>query len=64
MSTPQTTSDTVENVWLSEPDLRQYLGYSSSTVRRLRARGLPCVGQNRLRRHHLPTVVKWLAEHA
>jgi phage terminase Nu1 subunit (DNA packaging protein) len=52
-----------EDIWLSQPELRGYLGYSTSTMQRLRKRGLPCVGSDRLRRYHLATVLKWLAEH-
>lgn len=48
--------------YLSEPDLARHLGYSPSTVRRLRKKGLPCVGKDRLRRYHLGTVLKWLSE--
>jgi len=48
--------------YLSEPELRTYLGYSPSTIRRLRKKGLPCIGQDRLRRYHLGTVLEWLAE--
>jgi phage terminase Nu1 subunit (DNA packaging protein) len=55
---------TTEDRWLSEPELRAYLSYSASTIQRLRKRGLPCVGSDRLRRYHLATVMKWLAEHA
>jgi hypothetical protein len=55
---------TTEDMWLSEPELRCCLNYSSSTIRRLRKRGLPCVGSDRLRRYHLGTVLQWLAEHA
>ncbi len=50
--------------WLSEPELRRRLNYSKSTITRMRKRGLPCVGTDRLRRYHLPSVLKWLAEHA
>ena len=58
-----TTTTPVEDIWVSEPDLRLVLVYSRATVRRLRQKGLPHVGHDRLRRYHLPTVVKWLAEH-
>jgi len=64
MSTSTTAHGIAEDRYLSEPRLAAYLGYSSSTMKRLRARGLPCVGQGRLRRYHLPTVMQWLAEHA
>ena len=50
--------------WLSEPELRKRLHYSKSTIARFRKRGMPCVGTDRLRRYHLPSVLKWLAEHA
>jgi hypothetical protein len=53
-----------EDIWLSEPELRQRLRYSRSTITRLRKRGLPCVGHDRLRRYHLPTVLQWLSGHA
>jgi len=53
----------VEDVWMTAPDLRDYLDLSPSTLRRLVARGLPCVGTGRLRRFHVPTVVKWLSAH-
>ena len=53
-----------EDIWLSEPELRQHLKYSRSTIARLRKRGLPCIGSDRLRRYHLPTVLQWLAEYA
>jgi len=48
--------------YVSEPELRTYLGYSASTIRRLRKKGLPCVGTDRLRRYHLASVLQWLAE--
>ena len=50
--------------WVSEPLLREVLSMSSSTIRRLRKRGLPSVGSDRLRRFHLETVLRWLAENA
>lgn len=53
-----------EDRWVSQPELRRLLAYSATTVRRFRQRGLPCVGQNRLRRYHLPTVLHWLSKHA
>lgn len=49
--------------YLSEPDLRSYLGYSPSTIRRWRKAGMPCIGQNRLRRYHIASVLQWLAKH-
>lgn len=49
--------------YLSEPELRTYLGYSPSTIRRLRRKGLPCVGEGRLRRYHVGTVIQYLSEH-
>lgn len=49
--------------YLSEPELRTYLDYSASTIRRLRTKGLPCFGQDRLRRYHLGAVLQWLTEH-
>jgi hypothetical protein len=50
-----------EEIWLSEPELRERLAYSRSTIARLRQRGLPCIGDDRLRRYHLPTVLQWLS---
>ena len=50
--------------WVSEPLLREVLSMSSSTIRRLRKRGLPSVGSDRLRRFHLETVLRWIAENA
>lgn len=49
------------DLYLSEPDLRTYLGYSPSTMRRLRRKGLPYVGSDRLRRYHLASVLQWLS---
>ena len=51
------------DVWIREPQLRAYLQVSASTIRRLRARGLPSLGSDRLRRYHLETVLQWLSEH-
>lgn len=51
-----------EDVWLSEPAVRQRLGYSRATMIRLRGRGLPHVGTSRLRRYHWPAVLHWLSE--
>jgi hypothetical protein len=48
--------------WLSEPELRERLHYSKSTVTRLRKRGLPSIGTDRLRRYHWPSVIEWLSE--
>lgn len=48
--------------YLSEPELRTYLGYSSSTIRRFRRKGLPCVGKGRLRRYHVGSVIQWISE--
>lgn len=50
-----------EDVWLSQPELARRLGYSLSTIARLRKRGLPHVGTDRRRRYHWPTVLRWLA---
>jgi hypothetical protein len=52
------------DTWVGEPLLREYLNMSSSTIRRLRSRGLPSLGRDRLRRYHLETVLQWLAENA
>lgn len=53
----------VPDEWLSEPQLSRWLNYSRTTVVRLRKKGLPHVGHDRLRRYHLPTVVQWLENH-
>jgi len=52
----------ITDVWIREPQLRAYLQVSASTIRRLRARGLPSLGKDRLRRYHLETVLQWLSE--
>jgi phage terminase Nu1 subunit (DNA packaging protein) len=52
------------DTWVAEPKLRAFLGMSSSTIKRLRRRGLPSVGTDRLRRFHIAEVLRWLAEHA
>lgn len=49
-----------EDVWLTEPELRELLRFSRSTLTRFRARGLPHVGEGRLRRYHLATVLDWV----
>jgi len=49
--------------YMSKPELRTYLGYSASTIRRLRDKGMPSVGTGRLRRYHVGSVVLWLSEH-
>jgi len=54
----------VTDVWVGGSQLREFLSMSSSTIRRLRKRGLPSVGRDRLRRYHLETVLRWLAENA
>ena len=51
------------DVWIRELQLRAYLQVSASTIRRLRARGLPSLGSDRLRRYHLETVLQWLSKH-
>ena len=53
-----------EETWLTEPELRRRLSFSRSTIRRLRAKGLPHIGRDRLRRYRLSDVLKWLSEHA
>ncbi|UVT20115.1 MAG: helix-turn-helix domain-containing protein [Nitrospira sp.] len=63
MTSSATTDENIQtDRYLSEPDLRSYLGYSPSTIRRWRKKGLPCIGQDRLRRYHLASVLKWLKE--
>lgn len=57
-----TTTTASEGDWISEPELRARLGYSRSTVARLRARGLPYVGRDRLRRYEWAVVLRWLSE--
>ena len=51
-----------KDTWMSGPQLCQHLQFSPSTLRRLRKRGLPSIGSNRLRRYHLPSVILWLAD--
>ncbi len=64
MPSSTTTHETnTTDRYLSEPELRTYLSYSPSTIRRLRKSGLPCVGTDRLRRFHLASVLQWLEEH-
>ena len=48
--------------WISEPELRTRLAYSRSTIARLRARGLPHIGRDRLRRYEWAAVLRWLRE--
>ncbi len=50
--------------WLTEPELGQRLGYSKTTVWRLRKRGLPHTGSYRLRRYNLTVVLDWLSKNA
>lgn len=50
--------------YMSEPELRTYLGYSASTIRRFREKGMPCIGKDRLRRYHIGSVLQWLSEKA
>ncbi len=47
---------------VSEPVLREQLSLSKSTLRRLRAEGLPHVGTERLRRYPVAGVLRWLGE--
>jgi hypothetical protein len=56
-------STSAREEWITDSELRHRLRYSKSTIQRLRARGLPCLGRGRLRRFHWPTVCDWLAEH-
>ena len=58
-----TPEENTTDRYLSEPELRTYLGYSPSTIRRLRRKGLPCLGKDRLRRYHIASVLQWLAHH-
>ena len=51
-----------EDIWLSGVELCHYLQFSPITLRRLRKRGLPSIGSDRLRRYHLPSVIQWLAD--
>ena len=50
--------------WITEPELRRRLAYSQATVVRLRKRGLPYIGRDRLRRYHWPTLLTWLSQRA
>lgn len=63
-SQSKTVISSATDTWVGEPQLRDYLQMSASTIRRLRKRGLPSVGRDRLRRYHLATVLIWLAEQA
>jgi len=47
--------------WVNEPTLRRRLGYSRSTIRKLRLLGLPHVGTARLRRYPWNEVRAWLS---
>jgi hypothetical protein len=58
--TPSTATSSDE--WLSEPAIRRRLGYSRSTFGRFRNRGLPHVGDGRLRRYSVPVVLEWLQQ--
>ena len=51
-----------KDTWIRRPELCQYLQFSPITLRRLRKRGLPSIGSDRLRRYHLPSVIQWLAD--
>ena len=51
-----------KDIWITGPELCQYLQFSPITLRRLRKRGLPSIGSDRLRRYHLPSVIQWLAD--
>lgn len=62
MSDKTPTNIPAADIWVSTPELCQRLRYSRSTVVRLRKRGLPCVGHDRLRRYHLPSVLQWLSQ--
>jgi excisionase family DNA binding protein len=48
-----------DSVYLTEPELRERLRISKSTVARLRAKGMPHVGTGRLRRYPLASVLRW-----
>ena len=61
---PSARPPLTEDIWLSGPALCGRLSISRSTLSRLRLRGLPYLGQGRLRRYHLPSVLQWLSEHA
>ena len=37
--------------YVSQPELCKYLNYSTSTIRRYRHLGMPCLGPGRLRRY-------------
>jgi hypothetical protein len=64
MNQRNTMISTVTDTWVGEPRLREFLSMSSSTIRRLRKRGLPSVGSDRLRRYNVGIVLQWLSEHA
>ena len=52
----------IPDYWVKESYLRDYFWVSRDSVARLRAAGLPHIGHGRLRRYHLPTVVRWLEQ--
>jgi biotin operon repressor len=62
MSDKSPTTIQADDIWVSQPELCRRLGMSRSTVTRLRRRGLPHVGHDRLRRYHLPSVLQWLSQ--
>ena len=61
MYTPPTNRQISTDRYMSEPELRAYLDYSASSIRRFRKKGLPCMGTGRLRRYHLGNVLQWLS---
>lgn len=60
--TPTTQHEGIVDAWLTESYIRDYFLISRDTVARLRKAGLPHIGHGRLRRYHLPTVVRWLEQ--
>ena len=60
--TSTTPHEGILDVWVKESYLRDYFWISRDTVARLRESGLPHIGHGRLRRYHLPTVVRWLEQ--
>jgi hypothetical protein len=56
------TNETFDTALVNDTELRRRLGYSSTTIRRLRAKGLPSIGQDRLRRYDWSAVVLWLSQ--
>jgi hypothetical protein len=58
------TAEKLADEWISDTEVRRRLTYSRTTLARLRKRGLPYIGRDRLRRYHWPTLLTWLSQRA